>query len=254
MKTAPLGRMLGGQVRAEFLRLLRSPEFTGFTLAFPSILYFFIGATNQGVYGGVPAKHYTLAALAAYSVVNVALFSFGVAVATDRMLHTDALLKASPVRPAVVLAAKAVAAAVFAVGSLVVLFLVAGLLLGVRLQAAEYLQLTWRLLLGMLPFLALGFAVGYLVNPGAAVALVNLIFLPMSFASGIFIPLQFLPSYIRDVAPYLPMYHYGRVAWSAVGVRYSDLGQSVLWLAAWFLALAVLAIVAQRRDELRRFA
>lgn len=254
MKTAPPGRMLAAQVRAEFLRMLRSPEFTGFTMAFPSILYFFIGATNQGVYSGVTAKHYTLAALAAYSVVNVALFSFGVAVASDRLLHTDALLKASPVRPWVVLAAKGVSAAVFAVTSLVVLFAVAGLLLGVRLQAGEYMQLTWRLLVGMLPFLALGFAIGYLVNPGAAVALVNLIFLPMSFASGIFIPLQFLPSYIRNLAPYLPMYHYGHLAWSAVGVHYSDLGQSVLWLAVWFVALAGLAIFAQRRDELRRFA
>lgn len=252
--TAPIARMLLAQVRAEFLRLFRSPEFTGFTMAFPSILYFFVGATNQGSYAGVVAKHYSLVSLAAYSVVNVALFSFGVAVATDRLLHTDALMKASPVRPGVVLVAKALAAAVFAVASLVVLFAVAGFLLGVRLQTVEYFQVTWRLLLGMLPFLALGFAVGYLVNPGAAVAVVNLIFLPMSFASGIFIPLQFLPSYIQKLAPYLPMYHYGHVAWSAIGVQYSDLGRSVLALVAWFVGLTVLAVIAQRRDELRRFA
>jgi ABC-2 type transport system permease protein len=245
--------MAAAQLRAEFIRLLRSPEFTAFTLAFPTILYLFVG-TQPGHLGGIEFRKYALASLAAYAAVNVALFAFGVSVATDRLNRTDALMKASPLRPGVVLLAKTLTAIAFAAAALAVLYLAAAFIAGVRLDAAQYVSLTARLLVGMLTFIAMGFTVGYLVNPGAAVAVVNLLFLPMSFASGIFVPIQALPKLIQDIAPYLPMYHYGRVAWNALGVSYSDLGTSVLWLAGYTIAFIALAVWAQRRDELRRFA
>ena len=253
MKLAPIVPMALRQTRTEFLRLFRSPEFTGFTLAFPAILYLFVG-TQTGSYAGLDLHRYMLASLAAYAAVNVALFSFGVTVATERLNRTDALMRATPLRPWVALLGKTVAAVVFASAALVVLYVFADLVAGARLGASEYIGLTFRLLLGMLPFLAMGFAIGYLVNPGAAVVVVNLIFLPMSFASGIFIPVRVLPSYVQTIAPSLPMYHYGRVAWSAIGVRYDDLGRSVLWLAGYLVLFVAAALWAQRRDELKRFA
>jgi hypothetical protein len=39
--------------------------------------------------------------------------------------------------------------------------------------------------------------------PSAAVAIANIAYLALSFASGIFIPLDSLPSFVRDIAPYL---------------------------------------------------
>ena len=51
----------------------------------------------------------------------------------------------------------------------------------------------WSNVLGVLPFCAIGLFVGSLVSGQAAPAIVNLIYLPMAFLSGLWVPLQFLP-------------------------------------------------------------
>jgi len=244
--------MLGQQLLAELRRLMRVPEFTGFSLAFPAMFYLFVG-TQKGQYAGVTAHQYVLASLAAYAVVNVALFSFGVTVAAERGNRIDALLRASPMRPIAPLFAKVVTALVFAFAALLVLYAVAYTIGGVRMDASIWVTLTWRLLLGMIPFIGMGFAFGYLSGPSAAVAVINLVLLPMSFASGIFFPLDILPKPLQEVGPYLPMYHLGRLAWSAIGIKYDDLFNSVLWLIGYTVLFLVVTLWAMRREDDRRF-
>ena len=252
-RLAPIWPQVWRQTLAELRRLLRVPEFTGFSLAFPAILYTFLG-TQRGAYQGVTAHEYVLASLATYSVVNVALFSFGVTVATERGNKIDALLRATPMRPYAPIIAKAVTAAAFAIMSLLVLYAVAFTIGGVRMDAGKWFGLSWHLLLGMIPFLFMGFAFGYLSSPSAAVAIVNLVFLPMSFASGIFIPLAQLPDFIQKLGPYLPMYPLGRLAWNGVGIHYDDLWNSVFELVAWTLFFLVLTLWAVRREDRSRFS
>jgi ABC-2 type transport system permease protein len=252
VRTAPVLPQLRLQTFAELRRLWRVPEFTGFTLAFPAIFYIFLG-TQKGLYQGVTAHEYVLASLATYSVVNVALFSFGVTVATERGNKIDALLRAAPMRPYAPIVAKTVSAVIFATLSLLVLYAVAYTLGGVRMDAAKWFTLSWHLLVGMIPFLLMGFAFGYLASPNAAVAVVNLIFLPMSFASGIFVPLQQLPDFIQKIGPYLPMYPLGRLAWNAVGITYDDLWKSPVELAIWAVVFLFLTLWALRREDSRRF-
>ena len=245
--------MLVQQTLAELRRLIRVPEFSGFSLIFPAVLYIFIGSQG-GRYSGIEFHRYALASFAAYAVVNVALFSFGVTVATERGSRIDALLRASPVRPIVPLLAKVITGLLFATAALIPLYVAAGLTSGIWLDATDSINLTWRLLLGMIPFMCMGFAFGYLSGPAAAVAIINLVFLPMSFASGIFIPLSALPRFIQGLAPYLPMYHLGHIAWSAVGVTYPDLPASVAWLIAYGVVFLALALWGFRREDGRRFS
>ena len=252
MRLAPVAPQLARQVVSELRRLYRVPEFTGFTLLFPAILYTFLGQ-QRGVYQGVTAHEYVLASLATYSVVNVALFSFGVTVATERGNRTDALLRATPMRPYAPVVAKTVTAIVFGVAALLVLYAAGYFLGGVRMDAGRWVTLSWHLLLGMIPFLLMGFAFGYLASPNAAVAVVNLVFLPMSFASGIFIPLAQLPDFIQKIGPYLPMYPLGRLAWNAVGVSYDDLWKSPVELAVWAVIFLGLTLWGIRREDNRRF-
>ena len=252
VKTAPIGPQLWLQTLSELRRLWRVPEFTGFTLAFPAILYVFLG-TQKGIYQNVTAHEYVLASLATYAVVNVALFSFGVTVATERGNRIDALLRATPMRPYAPVVAKSVTAMIFAILALLVIYAVAYLVGGVRMDLDKWWALTWHLLLGVIPFLLMGFAFGYLASPNAAVAVVNLIFLPMSFASGIFIPLGQLPDFIQRIGPYLPMYPLGRLAWNAIGVPYDDLWKSSVELAIWGAVFLLALLWALRREDNRRF-
>ena len=244
--------MIAAQTKAEFRRLLRVPEYTGFALAFPLVLYVFIGL--QGGSGAVEYHKVALASMCAYAVVNIALSTFGISVANERGSRIDALLRATPVRPIAPLIGKTVAAMAFALASLALLYAAGIILAGISMPFVDWFNLTWRLLLALFPFITMGFAIGYLSGPSAAVLVVNLVLLPMSFASGIFFPINGLPSFIKDIAPYLPMYHLGHLAWNSVGVPYDDLGRSVLWLAGYTVVFLALTLWAVRREDDRRFS
>jgi ABC-2 type transport system permease protein len=255
-EVAPFGGMVAQQTRGEFLKLWRSPIFSIFSLALPVMFYVFFGLQNaQRVEQGVNIGAYVLASLSAYAVANVMLFSFGIGVALDRGRKYDVLMRATALRPIATMIAKLLTGVVFALLALLVLFVVAALIGGQRMETGQWLTLTWRLLLGAIPFLALGFAIGYSVSPNAAPAVVNLIALPMYFGSGLFIPLEQLPSFIRSIAPYLPAYHYGQVVWDAVGKPPDNpLWQSAAWLAGYTLVFAAIAVRAYRADESKKFS
>jgi ABC-2 type transport system permease protein len=53
----------------------------------------------------------------------------------------------------------------------------------------------------------MGFLLALIVPANAAPAIVNLIYLPMSFMSGLWMPIQHLPHGLQRVAPVLPTYH-----------------------------------------------
>ncbi len=64
----------------------------------------------------------------------------------------------------------------------------------------------------------MGMAIGYFAKPNSAPGLVNLIYLPMSFCSGLWIPLFMLPHGLRVFAKLLPPYHLSQLALNAVGM------------------------------------
>jgi ABC-2 type transport system permease protein len=83
-----------------------------------------------------------------------------------------------------------------------------------------------------------------------------ILLLVMSFASGIFFPMQSLPAFFQTIAPYLPTYNLAQLAWTIVGSPSGD-GQvwtHVLILLAYAAVFAVLAGWAYIRDENRNFA
>jgi ABC-2 type transport system permease protein len=64
----------------------------------------------------------------------------------------------------------------------------------------------------------MGMAIGYFAKPNSAPGLVNLIYLPMSFCSGLWIPLFMLPHGLQVLAKVLPPYHLSQLALNAVGM------------------------------------
>ena len=72
--------------------------------------------------------------------------------------------------------------------------------------------------------MGLGMAIGYSTSANAAPAVTNLIYLPMSFISGIFIPLSQLPSGIQTAGKLLPLYHYSQLPLESVGNNSESLG------------------------------
>jgi len=197
---------------------------------------------------------YLLVSFAAYGVGNVMVYGFGIGVANERGMKVDLLMRATPLPPAVAVLAKVLVALAFALVSIVVLIVFGVVVGGIRQDLTVWLQVIARLLAGSMPFVGLGFAIGYTAGPHAAPALANLIYLPLSFASGLFLPVSQLPGFVQKIAPYLPSYHYGQLAWSAVGARAEPLAVSLAWLAGYTVVFLAIAMRAYRREETRKFA
>ena len=252
---APLGRMLLMQTWSQFLALWRVPAFSVTNLALPVVFFTFFGLRSARLTdaGGFSVGAYLLVSFGAYSVGQVMVYSFGIGVAGQRALKIDLLMRATPLPPIVDLLARVLNALLFALVALVVLITYGVVVGGVREDLGVWATVIARLLAGSLPFIALGFAIGYGAGANAAPALANLIYLPLSFASGLFIPFSQLPSFVQQVAPYLPTYHYGQLAWSAVGAPSEPMATSLAWLAAYTALFLALAVRAYRREEQQKF-
>jgi ABC-2 type transport system permease protein len=257
VRRAPIGPMLVRQTWAEFLKLWRVPAFSATSLLLPVMFYAFIGIgqSNQMIFPHVTFGAYFLASMSVYAVANVMIFSFGISVATERGMKMDVLMRATPMPPLVYLLSKCITALVFAALTLVVLFPFAYIGGGVRLDPSVWVTLASRVLLGSIPFIALGFAIGYLSGPNSAVAVINLIYLPTAFASGLFFPKQLLPQFIQSIAPYLPLHFFGQLGWDAIGAPTDGtVTTDWLYLAAYGVLFFVLALWAYRREENSKFS
>ena len=255
--TAPLLPMLGRQAYAEFIKLVRIPAFSVTSIVLPAMFYAFLGLGNAAspLFQGsrVTFGQYFLASMALYGVANVMVLGFGISLANERGQKMDLLIKATPLPASVFFIAKAASALAIAFISIVVLSLFAAIVGGVHLDTSQWLTLFLRAMLCSIPFIGLGFALGYLAGPNSAPAVTNLIYLPTAFASGLFFPLSLLPEFLRQIAPYLPLYRAAHLVWNAVGVPYDDIRDDWLYLAAYGVAFFLLALWAYRRDQGKKF-
>jgi ABC-2 type transport system permease protein len=207
------------EAKYDFLSRVRLPVYSVSTILFPVMFYILFGLVlNHGQRtDGVSVATYLMASYATFGVVGASLFGFGVSIAMERGLGWLQLKRASPMPPLAYFAAKVFTSMTFS--AIIVLLLMAlGVAFGsVRLTSGEAMQLLATLVVGGICFCAMGLAIGSFAGPNAAPAVVNLLYLPISFASGLWIPINMLPKVLQKVAPALPPYHLGQLALSIVG-------------------------------------
>ncbi len=210
-------RLLAGQTAAEVRQNVRAPEYVVGVVAVPVILYAMFGLSNIGdvMPGGTDVGQILIASFAAYGVVSLAIFTFGVDVAAERRRGWLRRLRATPMPMWAYFVGKLAMALVFTT-AITALLLATGRVGGVSMEATTMARLLGVLLLGTLAFAPLGFALAFLATPKAATAIGNLIFLPLSFCSGFFMPLRTLPEVLQTLAGYLPTYHFGHLVWAQV--------------------------------------
>jgi ABC-2 type transport system permease protein len=251
--------LLAVQARTDLRIIARSTQFLVGAVAIPPVLFAMFGLPVVGneLPGGTPVVTLLMGSFAAYGVVSLALFTFGELVAEDRRRGWMRTLAATPLGPGVTLVGKlaiALACAAVVVGSVGLMAATAG---GVRLPAARWLAYAGTGLGGVLLLAGFGASVALLVRPKAAVATTNLLFLPLAFLSGFFVPRADLPPVLADLAPWLPTHHLGQLLWRAVApvddvTAFTGAPPQPLWLhvavvVGTGLALAGLCAVALRR-------
>ncbi len=260
MAMAPVGRMLLAQSRAQLLARMRIPAFTVLSLGLPVMFYALFnaifGSQTAGRGSKISGSEFFLVSYATYAVANVMVYNFGIGIANERGRKLDFLQRAMPLPPLVAVIAQIVSALVFALVALLVLFAYAFVVGGVRPGLTTWLDLLWRLGIGCFPMIGLGMAIGYGTGANAAPAVVNVVYLPMAFLSGIFIPFYQLPDTIQKIGQVLPTYHYAQLGWNILGPGpwlYESVGTALLWIAGWTLVLFAIALRVYRLDESRKF-
>lgn len=250
-------RMYALEAKYEFLKVLRLPMYAIPTLTFPLLFYVLFGVLMAERFAGGHAKSlatYLLATYGTFGVMGAALFGFGVGVAVERGQGWMLVKRATPMPPFAHLAGKLVMSLLF--GTLIVtgLFTLGATLGGVRLAPWQWPALAAVCVAGAVPFGAFGLAIGYLAGPNSAVPIVNLLYLPLAFASGMWIPIQGLPEVMQRLALWLPPYHYSQLALGIVGHdRGGAPAVSVAVLAGFAAVSLALAWWGYRRDEGRTF-
>jgi ABC-2 type transport system permease protein len=216
----PAGRLWAayfGEMRFEFIKSLRTPAFAVPTLFFPIMFYLLFGVFLGSMRGNGAMSQYTFATYGVFGAMGPGLFGFGVSLAIEREQGLLLLKQALPQPPGAYLLARAAMAMLFVAIISLLLSLMAVLIGGVPLTFGQGARLFLIDVLGALPFCAIGMFVGSMVSGPASPAIVNLIFLPMAFLSGLWLPLQFMPRFLADIAPIWPAYHLAQMALGTVG-------------------------------------
>jgi ABC-2 type transport system permease protein len=77
-----------------------------------------------------------------------------------------------------------------------------------------------------------------------------MIYLPMGFLSGLWMPIEVLPKGLQHLAPFLPSYHFGQIALAILGApAQGSVLLHVEALVGFGLVFAGVAWVAQSREH-----
>ena len=243
MNTSRVVAAYASDIRFEFLKMVRTPAFALPTLLFPAMFYLLFGVLMSNADPTIGLQ--TFARLGVFGTMAPGLFGFGVSLAFEREYGTLTYKQALPLPHGSYLLARMVMAMLFAC-------IIAGLLIVMALTIA-HAPLTFGMaarvfvveVLGVLPFCAIGLMVGAFVSGQAAPAVVNVIYLPLAFMSGLWVPLQFMPKMIQELAPLWPPFHLSQLAFAALDMN--SLGSTGSHIAALAGVTVLCFTIAMRR-------
>jgi len=235
-------RLFLHELRAQQLLFWRSREAAFFTFLLPIVFLLLLGS----VYGdeeidGINGSTYLLAGLLGYGVVATAFAGLAISLVLRRESGVLKRVRGTPLPTPVYLGAVIASTLVVIAANAVAQLLVARFVLDSRWPAALG-GLALALLLGALVFAALGIALtGAIRSAEGSSALVNAIYLPLTFISGVFFSVETLPGFLQAIADVSPLTYLLDLIRSLV-LEGGGSTEDVLVLAAWGLAGLVIAL------------
>jgi ABC-2 type transport system permease protein len=234
-------------VRYELLRTLRNRRFFLLSLGFPLVLYYVIVSPNRHVHdfdgSGISFPLYYMVGLASFGTMS-AMLSCGARIAAERAVGWNRQLRITPLSPRTYFRVKVLTGYMMALISLLALY-AAGASLGVSLSADQWLKMTGLILVGLVPFAALGVLLGHLLTPdsigpamGGGISLLALL-------GGTWFPIG--GGFLHDLAQFIPSYWLVQASHIALGGHPWPAKAWALTLA-WTIVLGALAARAYRRD------
>lgn len=201
-------RVFRTEVRDELLGIIREPTALFFTVLMP-VAFFALFASMFGDEGGFGVE--SLARYGAFGVLSVVLTNPGVGLADARERGWLRVKRADGTALGVTLSAKVTAALPYAIVTLIGITLVARLTTG-PLDLSQAMRVMAVLVLGSLPFALFSLAVGARFSTNGAISVLNAVLIPSVILSGLWFPLEMFPTWLGEIAVFLPPYHLAQLA------------------------------------------
>lgn len=238
--------------RYQLLEQVRVPMAVVGNIAFPALSFLFFIVPQTALREDPEAATSAAGQLALVSVLSVCLFSFGLGTAEERSTPWDPYLRTLSAGVVPRLGAKVVTGLAFAAVGVGVIAAIAALLTTATATPGQLLTAVLALLVAGTPFLLMGISLGYLLPVKAALPAVQMIFLPMAFAGGLFLPPWLFPDWLDAISLLLPS-RAGRDLVVAQLTSTAVPTSALVGVVVWTLLMGALAAWAYRRDEGRRF-
>ncbi len=227
--------------------MMRTLGFSIPALLFPVMFYVFFGIIFT-MSANMPT--YLMVTYAVFGIMGPGLFSFGVGIAVERGQGWFDIKEASPMPVSAYIVSRIVLTMIFSLLIIMLLYFTGAVFADVQLLHSQWILIAVILIMGSLPFCAIGMTIGLHLKANSAPAVVNLIYLPMAFLSGLWIPIQMFPSYLQGVSQFLPPYHLAQIC---LKVIHMDAGEK-LWihisvLMAYLIIFTILATMAYNKKD-----
>ena len=238
-------RLLAHEIRNQQRLFWRNRELAFFTFMLPLILYVMLGSVNQDeTIEGDRGSAYLLAGMIGYGAAAIGFGALAMSLVYRREDGTLKRLRATPLPATTYIAAVLASILIsFAITSLI-LFGIGAAMFDVPAPERP-VSVAALIVLGAFAFAALGLAGAALVrSDSAAVAVLNGIYLPMTFLSGSFFSPQAFPEFLQRIGDVLPLTYYIEVVRDVMldGTPLWDKLGALLVVVAWGAAGAVVAL------------
>ena len=247
----PLGGFSPTFLRLELRRMLRNKRAVIFTLVFPSVFFLLFGTdasyrSDRSGHGNTTA--YVMVSMAVYGAM-LATTSGGAMVATERALGWSRQLRLTPLRPVAYVAVKVAVAMMMGLASIVAVFVV-GHFAGAELPVGRLVLCGVLAWVCTLVFAAFGLFMGYLLPSENVMQILGPALALLSFAGGLFVPLDQMSDVFASIAKFTPAYGVGVLSRAPFGED-GSIALAVVNSAAWAAVFVVGAAWRMSKDTQR---
>jgi ABC-2 type transport system permease protein len=248
-------RLFLHQLRFEQKLFWRSRELAFFTFLLPILFFLLLGsAYGDDEINGVSGYQYLLAGMIGYGAASTTFAGLALLLVIRRESGVLKRLRATPLPPATYVAAVLASIILIFLVEAVILLAIGRFAFDVPL-AGSIFSLVVVLLIGAASFAALGIGLTALIRSAeGSSAVVNALYLPLSFISGAFFAKDTFPEVLQWLAAILPLSHlieltrdvmvFDDTVWDHLG--------NVAVVVAWGLAGLVVAVSGFRWEPRER--
>ncbi|MFC1563920.1 ABC transporter permease [candidate division KSB1 bacterium] len=235
----------------EFKMFYREPIAMFFTLVFPLMMLFIFGSIygNEPTpfFGGVGFIDTAVPSYTAMIIAMTGLISVTMIFSSYRESGILRRLQATPLSPQAILSALVIIIFLLTGCGMIVLVIAGKLVYNLQFLGNPF-KIALAFTLGSFSFFSIGFVLsGLLKTARTAQIAANMIYFPMIFLSGATIPLEVLPSHIRQINQFLPLTHVVtllRGLW--VGNGFADHIKEITVLGGMMVVFLVLSVFTFR--------